>query len=361
MANARAFVTVLKSNLTFYQRCPRRFRILQNSLIDDNCATHYSTSALKLKSEISRSVGPSVRLLLTLYDIDPASVTASGPHHRLLKGDVLQHIADNKLEPKPFQALARQVTTDVVKKDLAVADVVTKSISSPTAPPLVLDDIEYIDSEITSMRKAIAQRVSQSKLNVPHLYASTECLMVKLKDLQQSLAEHGIQVSINDFIIKACATALQRMPNINCSWIEGEIIALNSVDISVAMATDSGLLMPVVPEANTKSLEEISRITKELGLHAEDGTLQSSKMSSGSLTVSNLGMYGVKEFTAVIDPPQATILSVGCEQASLHEGSIVPVLNFSLTYDGRAIEADQAVQFLSVVKRLLENPIEMGL
>jgi len=232
----------------------------------------------------------------------------------------------------------------------------------PIQQILYEDGEAYRDIDLSGMRKTIAKRITISKTTIPHVYASTDCKMNKLYSTRRQLSEDGIKVSVNDIIVKSCAAALMRMPEMNCIWGDGEIQPLSQVDVAVAVATDSGLTTPIITSANEKSVAEISCDIRELAGRARENKLRHHEIVGGSMTVSNLGMFGVKEFKAVVNPPQACILAVGNAQLKPNEDrSLDTYMNITLSCDGRIVDDIQASRFIELVKDLIENPVGIGL
>ncbi|CAG2171043.1 unnamed protein product, partial [Oppiella nova] len=221
---------------------------------------------------------------------------------------------------------------------------------------------EFIDIELSNMRKTIAKRLTQSKSTTPHSYMTIDFSMNGVNDVRRQLKNSGIKVSVNDFIIKAVAIALKKVPQINSSWNEStSTIQLSpTVDISVAVATPNGLITPIVRNANQLDLETISFTVKELASKARDGKLQPNEFIGGSFSISNLGMFGVSEFTAVINPPQSAILAIGSSRLVLDESDRTQhLVRVTLSFDGRVIEEDIAAKFLEVLKTVIEDPISL--
>jgi len=207
------------------------------------------------------------------------------------------------------------------------------------------------------MRKTIAKRLTESKTNIPHAYGSFECDIDSVLSFRKQLKASGISASVNDFVIKAVALALTQCPLVNCLYINDQVVSAGSVDISVAVATDSGLITPIVKSAAQKGIDEISNEVKQLALKARQGKLQLHEFQGGSFTISNLGMFGITEFSAIINPPQCGILAVGggISVIDIH-GKPVTKMTATLSYDARAISESAASDFLETIQQLLQNP-----
>ena len=219
----------------------------------------------------------------------------------------------------------------------------------------------------SSMRKVIARRLCESKQTVPHFYLSMDCNITELLNsrskINQSLENKGCKISVNDIVIKACAMALKKHPAANASWQEDGILLYNDVDISVAVAIEDGLITPIVLNADQKDITSISQEMKSLASRAKAGQLQPSEFQGGGFSISNLGMYGVKQFNAIINPPQACILAVGAaeDKPVVQNGQIVSakIMNITLSCDHRVVDGALAAELLSTIKNMLECPVLM--
>lgn len=296
-------------------------------------------------AESSNVIGPSVRKLLEEFNIKPGEVTASGPHGNLIKGDVLNYIKTKNLSKIELPPVA----------DVSSSQPASSTYTTSVLPPI--DGEEYIDIPNTGMRKTIAKRLTESKTTIPHSYVTIDCNMGNVSKLRKQLAGDGIKVSFNDFIIKASAIALQRVPQVNSVW-QGDSVKLSTtVDISVAVATDQGLITPIVQSAAFLSVDDISNKVKDLAARAREGKLKLEEFQGGSFTISNLGMFGISEFSAVINPPQTAILAIGGSQLVLGEnGKPETKMTVTLSYDSRVVDESEASQFLEVFQEVMENP-----
>ncbi|KAK6191561.1 hypothetical protein SNE40_003216 [Patella caerulea] len=294
----------------------------------------------------SNFMGPSVKKLLEEYGVKAAEVPHTGPHGALVKSDVITYVESKKIPRVQFDVTAPSVDT-------------ASSISSqPVVSELpALDDEPYIDIPHTSMRKTIAKRLTESKASVPHSYASINCRVSSVNQLRKRLVEQGVKVSMNDFIIKAVGLALQRVPRLNSTWKDGSAHISQTVDISVAVATDNGLITPIVKHAASLEVDEISSTVKELAGRARLGKLQLHEFQGGSFSISNLGMFGIKEFTAVINPPQTAIMAVGTSRIIIGpDGSPTPEMTVTLSYDSRVVDEIDASEFLEMFASIIESP-----
>ncbi|RYG58446.1 MAG: pyruvate dehydrogenase complex dihydrolipoamide acetyltransferase [Alphaproteobacteria bacterium] len=220
-------------------------------------------------------------------------------------------------------------------------------------------------TKLTPMRKAIASRLLASKQTVPHFYLTADVRMDTLMDVRTQLNSHleaqKVKVSVNDFIVKACGLALRDYPAANAAWNVDSVVQFGNVDVSVAVSIDGGLITPIVENADQKSIVQISKEVKQLAADARSGKLKPEQYEGGSFSLSNLGMYGVDEFSAIINPPQAAILACGAakEQAVVTEGGIEigHVMKMTLSVDHRVIDGALGAELLASIKKYLETPV----
>jgi pyruvate dehydrogenase E2 component (dihydrolipoamide acetyltransferase) len=218
--------------------------------------------------------------------------------------------------------------------------------------------------ELSQMRKVIAKRLSESKFSAPHFYLTMEINMDKAIEARKSMNEVSpVKISFNDLVVKAAATALRRHPAVNVSWGGDHIIQHDHIHIGVAVAIPEGLIVPVVRFADNKTMSHISAEIKELGAKAKDKKLQPEEFSGNTFTISNLGMFGIEEFTAVINPPDACIMAVGGikETVKVENGEIKPtnVMKVTMSCDHRAVDGAVGAAFLKTFKEILEDPIRI--
>lgn len=257
----------------------------------------------------------------------------------------------------------------IVKADVESFD--GKAASEEEAPsrqkPAVSDSVSaqnYEDVKISQMRKAIARRLGESKFTNPHFYETIDIDMKKAIEVRQSLnAMDDVKVSFNDMVVKASAVALKRHPKINSSWL-GDVIRIHhDVHVAVAVAVEDGLLTPVVRHTDTKGYAAIGAEVKELAAKAREKKLQPDEMEGSTFTISNLGMFGIDEFTAIINPPNACILAVGGirDVPVVENGEVVPGkrMKVTLSSDHRVVDGASAAEFLNTFRQLLENPMSM--
>jgi pyruvate dehydrogenase E2 component (dihydrolipoamide acetyltransferase) len=222
----------------------------------------------------------------------------------------------------------------------------------------------FTEVSVSQMRKTIARRLSESKFTAPHFYLTMEINMDQVmqtrKVLNESLNE---KISVNDFVIKASAMSLKKNPNVNSSWLGDKIRYNNHVNIGVAVAIPDGLVVPVIRFADTKTLSQISSEVKQYAQKAKDKKIQPEDMQGNTFSISNLGMYGIEEFTAIINPPDACIMAVGGikQVPVIKEGVVVPgnVMKVTLSCDHRVVDGATGAEFLRTFKQMLENPLLM--
>ena len=249
----------------------------------------------------------------------------------------------------------------IIKKDIE-----TYVENPPVSAPAAIQTVSLPSGEmpVTQMRKVIAKRLGESKFTAPHFYLTMEINMEVAMAARNAINADGeVKISFNDFVVKACASALKKHPMINASWLGDKIAIHNVVNIGVAVAVPDGLLVPVVNNADLKSLSQINAEVKELAKKAKDKKLQPQEMTGNTFTISNLGMFDIEEFTAIINPPDACILAVGSinEKPVVKNGAIVVghTMKVTLSCDHRVVDGATGAQFLQTLKAILENPVKM--
>jgi pyruvate dehydrogenase E2 component (dihydrolipoamide acetyltransferase) len=302
---------------------------------------------------------PLARRLAKEAGIDPARIQGSGPHGRVIARDVeAAKSGRGLLAPAP--AAAPGVPPPPVQ---APSDEKIRALFEPGSYDVVPHD---------NIRKVIARRLLEAKLTIPHFYLTLDCDIGRLLAAREEInaaapkdkdGKPAYKISVNDFVIKALAVALQRVPEANVTWTEGAMLKHKHSDIGVAVAIPGGLITPVVRKADQKSLSVISNEMKDFAARARARKLKPEEYQGGTSAVSNLGMYGVKEFYAIINPPHATILSVGAgeERAVVRNGKIeaAHVMTVGLATDHRAVDGALGAELLASFKTLIENPVMM--
>ena len=297
---------------------------------------------------------PLARRLAREKGIDLESVSGSGPHGRIIKTDILD-IKVSNLDTKNGN-LANPVLTNNIQQ------VFGSSITNLYA------DREYKEIPLNSMRKTVAARLTEAKQNIPHFYLRKEIKIDELLQVRSRINTHLIEknnkFSINDFIIKSCALALQSVPTANAIWAEDKILQLKPSDIAVAVSVDDGLFTPVIRDADKKSLSNISKEMKELAEKARSKKLLPNEYQGGSFSISNLGMYGIDNFDAVINPPHGAILAVGTglKKPLVNDDNSISVANMmslTLSVDHRVIDGALGAELLQSITKYLEDPVLM--
>jgi len=250
----------------------------------------------------------------------------------------------------------------IVKRDIDDYRETARPASSSASAPQAGDSFE--DTLVSQMRKTIARRLSDSKFSAPHFYLTMEIMMDRALETRASINASGdVKISVNDMIIKACAVALRQHPAINSSWLGDTIRTNHNINIGVAVAVDEGLLVPVVRNADQKGLKTIGEEVRTFAGKARDKKLQPSDWEGNTFTISNLGMFGIDEFTAIINPPDACILAVGgvVEKPIVKDGSIKVgnSMKVTLSCDHRIVDGVTGAKFLQTLKAMLENPMNM--
>ena len=297
---------------------------------------------------------PLARRLAREKGIDLGSVTGSGPHGRIVKTDILDFkVSDVDTNQ---ESLAKSVLRTNVQEALG------SSITNLYA------DREYTEIPLNKMRKTVAARLTEAKQNIPHFYLRKEINIDELlkvrSRMNEHLAEKNNKLSINDFIIKSCALALQSVPTANAIWAEDKILQLKPSDIAVAVSVEDGLFTPVIRDADTKSLSNISKEMKELAERARAKKLMPNEYQGGSFSISNLGMFGIDNFDAVINPPHGAILAVGrgLKKPLINNDdsiSVASLMSLTLSVDHRVIDGALGAKLLQSITKYLEDPVLM--
>lgn len=282
--------------------------------------------------------------------LDIKAVKGSGPHGRVVKADVEAAIAAGPVAAPP-----------------AAAPAPAAPAPKPAPVPAAANPFGPAFEEIpnSSMRKVIARRLTEAKSTIPHFYLSIDCELDALLKVRAELngRSDSYKLSVNDFVVRAVALALKKVPAANASWGEEAIRRYTDVDVSVAVATPAGLITPIVRHADHKGLAEISNEMKTLAAKARDNKLKPEEFQGGGFTISNLGMFGIKEFAAIINPPQGCILAVGAgEQRPVVKGgalAVATVMTCTLSVDHRVVDGAVGAEFLAAFKKLIEDPLSM--
>ncbi|KAG0349398.1 pyruvate dehydrogenase complex dihydrolipoamide acetyltransferase component (E2) [Podila minutissima] len=308
-------------------------------------ATSSNANAAASRADADRIfASPIAKKIANEKNINLGDLSGTGPHGRILKADVESYT------PAPKAAPA------------------AKAAPAPVAAAAAPSTAAYTDIPLTNMRKIIAQRLTESKQTIPHYYVTVELEMdkvMKLREVLNKSSEDKYKLSVNDFIVKASALALKAVPEANSSWMNDSIRQYHTSDICVATSTPTGLITPIVPNADSKGLATISNQVKDLVTRARANKLAPNEYQGGTFTISNMGMMGVKQFTAIINPPQSCIMAVGATEKRVLPGAedgeyrTANVMTVTLSSDHRTVDGAVAAKFLNSFKGFIENPLKM--
>lgn len=324
-----------------------------------------ATPAVASSDRIKAS--PLARKVAAEAGVDLSRITGSGPAGRIVKSDV-ETAATSAPTVKPQASVEASAAARLAESVKAKA---TTPAAAPAAAPQALIPVAKEGDELiplSSMRKIIASRLLTSKLTIPHFYLHLEIDAEPLMEIRkqanaQAEKTHGNKFSLNDFILKAVINAAVSVPAVNASFAGENIVKFKSVGLAVAIAVEDGLVTPVIKQAESKSLLAISQAVKDFAVRAKDKKLKPDEFDGGTITVSNLGAWGIESFNAIVNPPQAAILSVGAaiEKPVVRDGKIVPGLrmNLGLSCDHRVVDGAVGAAFLAEIKNLLEQPALM--
>ncbi|WP_426261598.1 pyruvate dehydrogenase complex dihydrolipoamide acetyltransferase [Sphingomonas sp. DC1100-1] len=294
---------------------------------------------------------PLARRIAADKGIDLSGLSGSGPNGRIVKADVEG--------AKPGAAPA------AAKADAAPTAAAPVPAAAPK--PATVPDIPHEATKLSNMRKTIARRLTESKQTVPHIYLTVDIqldALLKLRgELNASLESRGVKLSVNDMLVKALAQALIAVPKCNVMFTPDQLISFKRADISVAVSTPSGLITPIVVGADTKSLSAISTEVKDLAARAKDNKLKPEEFQGGTASISNMGMFGIKQFEAVINPPQGMIMAIGAGEKRPYivngELAVATVMSATGSFDHRAIDGADGAELMKVFKDLVERPLGM--
>jgi pyruvate dehydrogenase E2 component (dihydrolipoamide acetyltransferase) len=293
---------------------------------------------------------PLAKRLAQQHGLDLSRVVGSGPHGRVVKSDIDKAAASGTAKAAPAGAKA------------------------PTAPSVpgfqAFGEPEFELHPHSMMRKTIARRLQESKQFVPHFYLTIDCEIDRLLKVREEVnagapkeGKGAFKLSVNDFIIKACAVALKQVPAANASWSDEGVKLYKSADISVAVAIPNGLITPIIRHAEDKRLSDISAEMKDLAGRAKSGKLKPEDYTGGSFSLSNLGMFGIKDFAAIVNPPQGCIMAVGAgeQRAVVKNGAlaVATVMSCTLSVDHRVVDGAIGAEYLAAFRKLIENPLAM--
>ena len=290
---------------------------------------------------------PLARRIAKSTNVDLANIKGSGPYGRIVKADVQSNNV-KALEKTPITQITSSVTSESIKT--------------------MYKDREFAEIPLDGMRKVIANRLTEAKQTIPHFYlrksVNLDKLLIVRSEMNTGLIDQGIKISVNDFIIKASSLALQDIPQANVVWAQDRILQMTSSDVAVAVSVEGGLYTPVIFDSEKKTLSSLSLEIKDLASRARDKKLLPNEYQGGSFAISNLGMMGIENFDAVINPPHGSILAVGAgtkKPIVKEDGtiSVATIMSLTLSVDHRAIDGALGAKFLARITNYLENPLTM--
>jgi len=295
----------------------------------------------------AKPLSPAVLALVNRHGLDASLLSATGPKGHILKGDVLAYLAGE--DPVVAAPPAKEASE-------------TKPAPASTGPVRLTDGPRYTDVPAGGIRKIIANRLTESKTTIPHSYQTVDVNITGLMALRkQTIEATGVKFSLNDVIIKSAALALRMVPEVNASLDQNnDPVQLPNVDVSIAVASDNGLITPIITGADGRGVTNIAATVREMAGRAREGKLLPEEFQGGSFTISNLGMFGITSFSAVINPPQACILAVGGTRPVVAlDHSIQSMCSFTLSSDARVVDDEMAIRYMNAFKKFMENPATM--
>ncbi|UTO28790.1 pyruvate dehydrogenase complex dihydrolipoamide acetyltransferase [Bartonella harrusi] len=349
------------------QETPSSFAVKETKEIKQTDSTTAQTSHISSvqqgvqrdKKDMRLFSSPLARRLAAQHDLDLSLISGSGPHGRIIKRDVEQAMKSGTVE----DAVSSQIRP-----------LIASGASDGQILKLFKED-EYTFTPHNNMRKTIAKRLVESKQTVPHFYVTLDCELDALLELRTQLnaaapmiktqegAKPAYKLSVNDMIIRAVALSLKAVPDANVSWLEDGILHHKHCDVGVAVSVPDGLITPIVRHAEEKSLSIISHEMKDFVKRVRERKLKMEEYQGGTTAVSNMGMYGVKSFSAILNPPHATIFAIGAgeQRAVVKNGvlGIATVMSVTLSVDHRAVDGALAAELVQAFKKLIENPLAM--
>ncbi|MDG7055104.1 MAG: pyruvate dehydrogenase complex dihydrolipoamide acetyltransferase [Wolbachia endosymbiont of Menacanthus eurysternus] len=309
---------------------PSDFSVSSNPSVSSQCLTLRSRKEENTKTTEGRiKISPLAKKIAQNENLDIKRLKGTGPYGRIIKADVLEFLDGG---------------VQIENREKSSEDVII---------------------EVSNMRQVIAQRLIESKQNIPHFYLTVDCQVDKLISLKNEInsADENNKVTINDLIIKAVAFSMKKFPDVNSSWIDNKILRYANIDISIAVALEDGLITPIVKDADKKSVLSISKEVKDLVSRARSGKLRPEEFQGGGFTISNLGMFGIKTFSAIINPPQSCIMAVGTSKKQpivINEKiEIAEIIMITLSVDHRTVDGALGARFLNAFKHYIENPLAM--
>ena len=299
---------------------------------------------------------PLARRIAAEKGVELSGVEGSGPNGRIVKADVEGAKPGAAPAAKPASAAPA-----------ATAPTAAAPVAAAAAKPVPIPDIPHTAEKLSNIRKVIARRLTESKQTVPHIYLTVDIRLDKLLKLRTefnaALEPRGVKLSVNDLLIKALAVSLIQVPKCNVMFTPDQLISFTRADISVAVSTPSGLITPIIADANSKGLAAISEQMKDLAARARDNKLKPEEYQGGTASLSNMGMFGIKQFEAVINPPQGMIMAIGAGEKRPYviddALGVATVMSATGSFDHRAIDGADGAQLMQAFKALVENPLGM--
>ena len=301
------------------------------------------TLVVSQQDDLRKFVSPIVRKIARERGVEISQLVGTGPQGRVVRRDLEKVLASGAATVADTAGVSYSASSELAKQDYSSV---------------------YVTVPHTKMRQAIARRLTESKTTVPHFYLTADCKVDALLELRKSINEtSSIKISVNDIVVKAVGSALMDVPESNVVWTAEAMYKYESADISIAVTTEGGLFTPVIRGVEKRSLSNLSLEISELASRARAGKLRQEDLEGGSFAVSNLGMFGTQEFSAILNPPQSGILAVGAAspRAIVEDGQVVVanIMTVTLSADHRAVDGALAAQWLSAFVKRIENPLSM--
>ncbi|MGB2159668.1 MAG: pyruvate dehydrogenase complex dihydrolipoamide acetyltransferase [Candidatus Puniceispirillaceae bacterium] len=349
--------------------------------VDDVAAAPASSAPRTAAPEAPAPEAPAPEVAASEVDVTPAPVSPAPSPQQPAPAVTPAPVATGRVDRVFASPLARRIAADrnidlatlsgsgphgrILRRDVEAAGATAPAVATASAAISAVQGESRLEPN-SQMRKIIAARLQESKTTAPHFYLTVDCEIDNLLESRRQMndrAPEGVKISVNDLVIRAAAMALIKVPKANASWEGDNTRLFTHADIAMAVAVEGGLITPVIWAAEKKGLAEIASITRDLATRARDGKLAPEEFSGGSFTISNLGMYGVREFAAVINPPQGAILAIGAgeQRPVVHDGqlAVATVMTVTLSADHRVVDGAVGAQWLQAFKGYIEAPVTM--
>ncbi|MGB1872124.1 MAG: pyruvate dehydrogenase complex dihydrolipoamide acetyltransferase [Candidatus Puniceispirillaceae bacterium] len=349
--------------------------------VDDVAAAPASSAPRTAAPEAPAPEAPAPEVAASEVDVTPAPVSPAPSPQQPAPAVTPAPVATGRVDRVFASPLARRIAADrnidlatlsgsgphgrILRRDVEAAGATAPAVATASAAISAVQGESRLEPN-SQMRKIIAARLQESKTTAPHFYLTVDCEIDNLLESRRQMndrAPEGVKISVNDLVIRAAAMALIKVPKANASWEGDNTRLFTHADIAMAVAVEGGLVTPVIWAAEKKGLAEIASITRDLATRARDGKLAPEEFSGGSFTISNLGMYGVREFAAVINPPQGAILAIGAgeQRPVVHDGqlAVATVMTVTLSADHRVVDGAVGAQWLQAFKGYIEAPVTM--